>query len=96
MPSHTHGLGTLNSDGSFPVIDKKYSDGPTGGFFRDAGPDGSWGAYLKGSENGDNWGTKMWYDWARGATGSLGNTGGGQAHENRPPYIVMNYIIKIR
>ncbi len=27
---------------------------------------------------------------------TTGSTGGGKSHENRPPYIVMNYIIKVK
>jgi len=27
--------------------------------------------------------------------GSIGNTGGGQPHNNMPPYLVVNYIIKV-
>jgi len=29
-------------------------------------------------------------------TGNIGNTGGGQAHENRPPYLGINYIIALQ
>jgi microcystin-dependent protein len=32
----------------------------------------------------------------RATTGiSINNTGGGQAHENRPPYFALNFIMKI-
>ncbi|MGN6608170.1 MAG: phage tail protein [Jatrophihabitans sp.] len=30
------------------------------------------------------------------APGALGSAGGGQAHENRPPYLVLNYIIALQ
>jgi microcystin-dependent protein len=29
-------------------------------------------------------------------TVTINNTGGGQAHENMPPYVVVNYIIKVK
>lgn len=96
MPAHTHGKGTLNSTGFFPIVDK-HSDPATfrGAFSRSSG---SWDTYLKGSENGDNWGAVVNYDWADGVPqdAATGSAGLGQSHENRPPFIVMNYIIKIR
>jgi len=35
------------------------------------------------------------YTWQNHSTGSTGLTGGGQAHENRPPYYALAYIIKL-
>lgn len=95
MPSHTHGKGTLNSKGFFPVVDKhSYPSTFTGAFSRSSG---SWDTYLKGSENGDDWGAMVNYNWADGVpqNAATGSAGGNQSHENRPPFIVMNYIIKI-
>ena len=96
MPSHTHGKGTLNSTGFFPIVDKN-SDPATfrGAFSRSSG---SWDTYLKGSENGDNWGAVVNYNWGDGVPqgAATGSAGGNQSHENRPPFIVMNYIIRVR
>jgi microcystin-dependent protein len=48
--------------------------------------------YNEGTE-GDNWILDVVYK--RTATGQTGSTGGNQAHENRPPYYVLAFIIKI-
>lgn len=96
MPVHTHGRGTLNSVGKFPAIDQGKTDKYGGAMYRSANPTENWSSNIKGGGSGDNWGSQIWYQWKDGIEGSLANTGGGQAHENRPPFIVMNYIIKIR
>lgn len=96
MPSHTHGRGTLNSVGKFPAIDQGKTDKYGGAMYRSANPTENWSSNIKGGGSGDNWGSQVWYQWKDGIEGSLANTGGGQSHENRPPFIVMNYIIKIK
>lgn len=96
MPSHTHGRGTLNSVGKFPAIDQDKTDKYGGAMYRSANPTENWSSNIKGGGSGDNWGSQVWYQWKDGIEGSLANTGGGQSHENRPPFIVMNYIIKIK
>lgn len=95
LPSHTHGKGTLNSTGCFPAVDKEQNPLYGGAFKRRSG---YWQTYLKGSESGDRWGAIVDYDWAKGvpADAATDSTGGGQSHENRPPFITMNYIIKVR
>lgn len=96
MPAHTHGKGTLNSTGFFPIVDK-HSDPATfqGAFSRS---EDSWSTKIAGTNNGDDWGAVVNYDWADGVpqNAATGSAGSGQAHENRPPFIVMNYIIKIK
>lgn len=103
MPSHTHLLGTLNSRGRFAAVDLQHSyANPYQAIKVLKGYDGGnevdvrFNTRLRGGGDNDQWGAVYEYDWFRGVTGGLANTGGGQAHENRPPFIVMNYIIKIR
>jgi microcystin-dependent protein len=45
--------------------------------------------YVDGSASPNNIGT------AGGASISTGSTGGGLAHENRPPYLTLAYIMKL-
>ena len=94
MPSHTHDKGTLNSKGVFPSVDKESPQLFGGAFER---RNGYWQTYLKGSESGDRWGAIVDYDWASGVPDDVatGSTGGDQSHDNRPPFFVLNYIIKI-
>lgn len=51
-----------------------------------------WSAALAGG-GADDWGGEIWFDWASGATGSTGSAGGGQPHENRPPYYALAFIM---
>lgn len=104
MPSHNHRLGTLNSRGAFAAVDQnhRYANAynaikvrqvPVG---NNQTEDERWSTEIQGRGNSDSWGAVYDYDWFRGVTGELGYTGDGVAHENRPPFIVMNYIIKIK
>ncbi len=103
MPSHTHGLGTLNSRGRFAAVDQQHSyANPYQAIkvlkgFDEGGNevDVRFNTRIQGRGDSDSWGAVYEYDWFRGVTGGLGSTGGDQSHENRPPFIVMNYIIKI-
>lgn len=101
MPSHTHGLGTLNSRGTFPAVDLQYDQYAaayrnTIKTRKDAdNNEVRFNTNLKGGGSSDRWGSVYDFDWRQGISGALGSEGGGQSHENRPPFIVMNYIIKI-
>lgn len=103
MPSHTHLLGTLNSRGRFAAVDQQHSyANPYQAIKVLKGYDGGnevdvrFNTRLSGGGSNDQWGAVYEYDWLKGVTGGLGTTGGGQSHENRPPFIVMNYIIKVK
>lgn len=52
--------------------------------------------YKKTVSSSGNKGTGAYgqYDWTN-TTDDTGYTGGGQAHENRPPYYALCYIMKI-
>ena len=92
MPSHTH---VISGNGSGDVIGSfrtwKCDPQATGCFSqtsagticnsRDGGGDGGWRIDLKAS----NLATNM----------KVANSGGNQAHENRPPYYALFYIMKL-
>ena len=101
MPSHTHGLGTLNSRGTFPAVDLQYDQYSaayrnTIKTRKNGDEEVRFNTNLKGGGSSDSWGSVYDFDWRQGISGALGSEGGGQSHENRPPFIVMNYIIKIK
>lgn len=101
IPAHTHGLGTLNSRGTFPAVDLQY-DQYSAAYrntikTRKVGDEEvRFNTNLKGGGRSDGWGSVYDFDWRQGISGALGSEGGGQSHENRPPFITMNYIIKVR
>ena len=92
MPSHTH---VISGNGSGDVIGSFRTwkcDPQTTGCFsqtdvgeicnsKDSGPDNGWRVDLKAS----NLATNM----------KVANSGGNQAHENRPPYYALFYIMKL-
>ena len=96
-PAHTHTRGTMNITGSFSQL------GHTGGVsygmnIRDSGQSGALysfhstrcyaysGAQGEVSEGHSGFG----FDASRNWTGSTSSVGGNGAHNNMPPYIVMN------
>ena len=91
MPEHTHGRGTLDSEGSFRTVDQGVTT--VSGAFTTGGV---WSTAIRGGGVGDDWGHVKNFKWSSGIKGELGKTGNGNAHENRPPYIVLNYIIKLK
>jgi len=88
MPAHAHtgtGSGSTNSTGAHT-----HTQGG-GGSFDDGGPNvpgsTSGGTLTNISSNGNHSHTVA-------VTLALNNAGGGQAHENRPPYYALAYIMK--
>ena len=87
MPSHSHSSGTLSTDTS-GSHDHTYKR-PSGAgsvelvdlydIYR-----GTEDAYTSSDGSHDH-----------DITGDTGSTGGGQAHENRPPYYALAYIMKL-
>ena len=94
IPAHTHGVGTLTASGTFTVGGDKndspsYSDNSTGVFNTYANGDPF---HVYGTEYGNNALSKKDIDfWLHRNSG--GNTdwyGGQEAHNNMPPYLVVN------
>lgn len=87
IPSHTH---TINSAGAHTHIVK----GQRGGDNNDHTNTTSVGAGDKGVSE-----TAFYFDHTSSSSGNhshtANNTGGGQAHENRPPYYALAYIMKL-
>jgi microcystin-dependent protein len=87
IPAHNHS-GTTNTAGGHTHTEQRYS--PNCGDVVASGKSGCWlnrpGTIVtqNTSWSGDHFHTL-----------NLDNTGGGQAHENRPPYYVLAYIMKL-
>lgn len=80
MPSHSHGLGSNNITGN---TDLSTTDGtPSGAFYED----------KISSKYGKDYGSRyiLKFSANRSWSGSISSTGGGQAHNNMPPYEVVN------
>ena len=90
MPKHTHGRGTLDSEGSFRVVDQGVTS--VSGSFSNGG---SFNTGIRGGGDSDTWGRVKNYKWSSGIKGALAETGRSQAHENRPPYYALCYLIKV-
>ena len=86
MPSHNHGSGDLatTTDGSHSHSYIR----PSGGISAESG---DYDIY-RGIEDADT-SSDGYHD--HDVTGNTGSTGGGQAHENRPPYYALCFIMKL-
>lgn len=80
MPSHSH---SMSFAGSHQHYVKEVSAGDEGS----SGTDQSVGSYNES-------GTNKYTNFAGDHTHTINSAGGGGAHENRPPYYVLAYIIK--
>lgn len=83
MPTHTHGMAHTHD-----YMDIYYSE--TGG--STGVPDGR----GSGDTDYDNSGHQMQRTTISQSTSTTGATGGGAAHENRPPYFVLFYIMRLK
>lgn len=90
MPKHTHGRGTLDSEGTLRVVDQGATT--VSGAFSNGG---SFNTGIRGGGDSDTWGRVKNYKWSSGIKGALAETGGSQAHENRPPFYALCYLIKV-
>jgi microcystin-dependent protein len=81
MPSHNHSMG---SAGSHQHMVKEVSRGDEG----NSGTDQSIGSHDEG-------GTEKYTSFDGAHTHTINNTGGGGAHENRPPYYALAFIMKL-
>ena len=80
MPSHSHGLGSNNITG---FTDISTSGGTPSGAFYEERHSSSSGKDYSGRY-------KLAFSANRSWSGSISSTGGGQAHNNMPPYEVVN------
>lgn len=81
MPSHNHSMGTA---GSHQHMVKEVSRGDEGS----SGTDQSIGSHDEG-------GTEKYTSFAGDHTHTINNNGGNGAHENRPPYYALAFIMKL-
>lgn len=78
-PAHTHTRGTMNITGTFGF--DCWADTPSGAFLKNGGDT------RKGSDyNANAWGSNVKFDAAGNWSGSTSSVGGGEAHNNMPPY----------
>lgn len=93
MPKHNHDTATSTTDGSVTTTSN-------GSHSHSISVGESTTSSAKGAEKGTY--ESGWAKFNSDAAGSHTHTaplkarGAGAAHENRPPYIVLNYIIKIK
>lgn len=90
MPIHNHGKGSLavDEDGSH------VHNAPSGlNFITDASAGNAGLSFSAGG--GEAAFTALDGEHTHPVSGSVANTGGGAAHNNMPPYIALNYIIKV-
>lgn len=91
MPSHAHTRGTMNITGAFSAHCIGYGAGWGNGAFYTT---------LNGDREaaGEGWShhsPDFHFDASRNWTGETSYVGGSQAHENRPPYFALYYIMKL-
>ena len=110
MPSHTHGLNlniwtggagghnhSVNDPGHAHGYGIKVSDrtGAGDGFIVGPNTAGTWGFGTNGAGTGISINGVGDHAHAVGWTASINNTGSGEAHENRPPYFALAFIMKV-
>ena len=103
MPKHNHNSSSSTSDGEISISGGEHAHKGAYKSFQDKGNRDYGYPYI--TQSGDN-GTHD-VPWNVGSTGEHshkvklyarggGNNGATVAHENRPPFIVLNYIIKVK
>lgn len=87
IPSHTHGFSGSTSTDGLHTHNLYVSDGYQGGGRLDQSGEGTpaWRSNF----------TEPAGSHSHTVTGSIASTGGGQAHENRPPYYALCFIMKV-
>lgn len=96
MPAHTHGAGTLTTSSAGTHY---HTYQATNGATVQINLDDDGGGSNSGLDNNSSGGGISTRTNDAGAhthtiTGSTGSVGGGQSHENRPPYYALAYIMK--
>ena len=92
IPSHNHAAGAFNVSGQFSFETYHSNQGVNtnltyGAFYRTSDGSGRLGVTNYGQENGR---ANIAFNSNRSQGGNTANSGGGQAHENMPPYVVVN------
>lgn len=88
--THTHSLRNP-ATGNAPVWDYVGSGGATRGHYRNPINPTGWSNELY-ADHGGNHNHGGWTGWE--GSGNTGSAGGGQAHENRPPYVNLTPIVR--
>lgn len=83
LPGHTHSMEHTHN-----YMDIYYSE--------HNGAVGVPGGYGSGDSDNDNGGLEITRTTISQSTTKTGSTGGGAAHENRPPYFVLSYIMRLQ
>lgn len=97
IPSHAHSRGTMNIKGYFgwelmgQITSRNLFGGP---FYSNSANRFSYNENSSGSTYGGTHNT-IGFDASRNWTGVTSYVGGSQAHENRPPYYAVYYIMKL-
>lgn len=93
MPSHAHTRGTMNITGYFRSSRFKYEWPSTSGALTYSELNNGSGG---GTASGNGWyQSQLNFDASRNWTGETSWAGSSQAHENRPPYYALYYIMKL-
>lgn len=89
MPSHAHTRGTMNITG-YLGLSRSFYDGASGAFYIN-------GQRCKGETDAHAWISynNAYFDASRAWTGETSWAGSSVAHENRPPFYALYYIMKV-
>ena len=93
MPSHAHTRGSMNITGYFRSSRFTYeSPSTSGALYYSTLNNGAGG----GTSSGNGWfQSQLNFDASRNWSGETSYVGSGSAHENRPPYYALYYIMKL-
>ena len=90
MPSHKHDKGTLDAQGYLNYVYPTTNKGTSGVFDVSS----TWNSNIKGGGASDSWGKNTKFSLNGKMTGLTGATGQDSKHNNVPPFVCINFIIK--
>ena len=90
MPSHKHDKGTLDASGTLNYVYPSTNKGTSGVF----NVTSTWSSNIKGGGASDSWGKNTQFSLNGKMTGLTGSTGSDNKHNNIPPFVCVNFIIK--